>query len=109
MSVKESITPEQLAVYTELVKEKRALRKKGNKGMIVLYLVCVVFGGLLGGFGIYFLEEGTLNLNIQPPFPIKDGLEFIFFCGLGILLFHDGASLDYSRGRTFGIRVVDRI
>ncbi len=79
MSMKESITPEQLAVYTELVKEKRALRKKGSKGVLIFYLVCFVFGGLLGGFGVIFLEEGMFDLQIRPPFSVKDGLEFLYF------------------------------
>lgn len=79
MSVKESITPEQLAIYTELVKEKKALRKKGNKTALLFYLICVVIGGLIGGFGIRFLEEGALPFQIQPPFPVKDGWDSLYF------------------------------
>lgn len=79
MSVKESITPEQLAIYTELVKEKKALRKKSNKGTLILYLVFVVIGGVIGGFGAWFLDAGTSSSKIQPPFPVRDGWEILYF------------------------------
>ncbi len=78
MSVKDTITPEQLATYTELVKEKKKLRKKGSKAMLIFYLVCFVFGALVGGFGIGFLERGGMKLSIRPPFAVKEGLEIIY-------------------------------
>jgi len=78
MSVRDTITPEQLATYTELMKEKKKLRKKGGKAMLLLYLVSFVFGGLLGGFSVVSLEKGLLYLSIQPPFAVKDGLEFLY-------------------------------
>ena len=79
MSVKESITPEQLAIYTELVKEKKAIRKKSNKGAMVFYLICMVFGGLIGGFGAWFLDIGSSKGKIPSPFPVKDGWEILYF------------------------------
>lgn len=78
MSVKDTITPEQLATYTELVKEKKKLRKKGSKAMLIFYVVCFIFGGLLGGFGAVFLESGFIKLSIRPPFPIMEGLEILY-------------------------------
>ncbi len=88
MSVKESITPEQLAIYTELVKEKRDLRKKSSKGALVFYLICMVFGGLIGGFGAWFSETGASSAKVQPPFPVRDGLEILYVLAalLGFLL-----------------------
>ena len=67
MSVRESITPEQLATYTELAKEKKQLRKKSNKGLLLFYLVCVIIGGCIGGFGTWFLEEGPVDLSVPAP------------------------------------------
>lgn len=88
MSVKESITPEQLAIYTELVKEKKALRKKSNKGSWFFLLICFVFGGCLGGFAVYLMETGVDTFKIRPPFPIKDGLELLYvFAGFAWFYF----------------------
>lgn len=80
MSVRETITPEQLATYTQLAKERKQLRKKGSKGVLLFYVICMIFGGCIGGFGAYFLEEGLVELSIQPPIPVEHGL-------LGVNLF----------------------
>lgn len=86
MSVKESITPEQLAAYTELVKEKKQLRKKGSKGTWIFLFICMIFGGCMGGFGVYFMEKGLLTA-IEPPFPTADSFVWlgVFFL---LLLFY---------------------
>lgn len=78
MSVKDTITPEQLATYTELVKEKKKLRNKGGKAMLILYIICFIFGGCIGGFGVAFLESGLIKMSIRPPFAVKEGLEILY-------------------------------
>jgi len=87
MNVKESITPEQLAIYTELVKEKRTLRKKGSKGSLIFLLICFVFGGCLGGAAVFLMETGAEVIKIPAPFRVKDGLEVLYVFA-GILWFY---------------------
>ena len=87
MSVKESITPEQLAIYTELVREKRALRKKSNRGSWIFLLICFVFGGCLGAGAVFLMETGEEVIKIQAPFRVKDGLEVLYVFA-GILWFY---------------------
>ncbi len=87
MSVRESITPEQLAIYTELVKEKKELRKKGSKGSLIFLLICFVFGGCLGGAAVFLMETGAEVIKIPAPFRVKDGLELLYVFA-GILWFY---------------------
>ncbi|MBQ8799218.1 MAG: hypothetical protein IJZ55_06610 [Lachnospiraceae bacterium] len=81
MSVRERITEEQIAKYTELVTPKKKLRKKGGKMSIIFFLCCFAFGILLG-VGLGFLEEKGVSLSLPKPFSIKEGLEFVY----GVLL-----------------------
>lgn len=78
MSMREKISPEMLAAYTARVKEKEAPRKKSNRGMLLFLMVCAIFGGILGFFGVYMAEEGLPGLEIVPPFPLKKSLEFVY-------------------------------
>ncbi len=78
MSVKESITPEQLAGYQELVDPKKKLRKKGSRSMIIVFIVCVIIGAMIGT-GIPILEDlGLLEFDIVPPFKVGKSLVFIY-------------------------------
>ena len=78
MSVKESITPEMLARYQELVAPKKKLRKKGGRGMIVFFVVCMIIGACIGA-GVPILRDmGVLELNIVPPFKLKKSFTFIY-------------------------------
>lgn len=78
MSIKESITPELLARYQELVTPKKKLRKKGSRGMIVFFIICMIIGACIGA-GIPALEDlGVFEFKIVPPFQLKKGLVFIY-------------------------------
>lgn len=78
MNVKERISTEQIAKYVGLVEPKKKLRKKGGRALLMLGLVCVVIGGLIGGFGPILLDKGVIRLEIVPPFPVKAGFEFLY-------------------------------
>jgi len=78
MSVKESITPEMLARYQELVAPKKKLRKKGSRSMIIVFIICVIIGAFIGA-GIPMLEDlGVLEFDIVPPFRVDKSLSFIY-------------------------------
>ncbi|MBQ8315121.1 MAG: hypothetical protein IJX95_05205 [Lachnospiraceae bacterium] len=78
MSVKECITPEQLVRYRELAEQKKKLRKKGSRVMMVVFIVSVIIGAILG-FGIAMLEDfGKLRVAIEPPFKVGKSFAFIY-------------------------------
>lgn len=78
MSVKESITPELLARYQELVNPKKKFRKKGNRGMVIFFIICVIIGAVIGA-GIPFLRDaGVLQFKIVPPFRVGKNLSFLY-------------------------------
>ncbi len=78
MSVKESITPELLSRYQELVDPKKKLRKKGNRAMTIVFIVAVIIGAIIGA-GIPILEDmGVIQFDIVPPFRVTKGLGFIY-------------------------------
>lgn len=77
MSVRERITEECIATYTELVTQKKKLRAKQNKGMTIFFAVCIVFGLALGFFGAMFLDKG-IDFQIEPPFRVKEPFDFIY-------------------------------
>ncbi len=79
MSVRESISPEQIADYIARVKEMEKPRKKGNRGMLILLLVSALFGGVIGFCGTFILDKGFMGFEIVPPFPLKESLEFVYF------------------------------
>ncbi len=85
MSIRERITEEQIAKYTELVTPKQKLRKKGGKA-VVIFLLCCFALGLSLGVGLGFLEDKGVSISIPMPFPVKEGLEFLylvlFFVGM---------------------------
>ena len=78
MSVKESITPEMLARYQELVAPKKKLRKKGGRGMIVFFVVCMIIGACIGAGVPILRDKGVLELNIVPPFKLKKSFTFLY-------------------------------
>lgn len=89
MSVRERITEEQIAKYTELVTPKQKLRKKSGKLGIVIFLCSFVIGILLG-VGLVFLEKKGITFSIPKPFPVKESSEFIygilFFVGIFVMM-----------------------
>lgn len=78
MSVKETITPEQIARYRELAEPKKKLRKKGSRGTIIFFVVCVIIGAIIGA-GIPILGDlGMLQFDIVPPFEVGKGFVFVY-------------------------------
>ncbi|MDD5900167.1 MAG: hypothetical protein PUC73_04625 [Lachnospiraceae bacterium] len=105
MSVKEKISAECIAVYEEFVKQKRKQRKKGSTGMLIFFVVCMLFGGLVGFFGAMYLDKASIELKKIMPFPEKDGLEilyllavFLFFLVTMVLhtIIHEGGHLIFG-------------
>ncbi|MGN1085181.1 MAG: hypothetical protein ACI4QX_09255 [Lachnospiraceae bacterium] len=86
MSVKEKISTESIAVYEEYVKQKRKQRKKGSKGMLIFFVVCMLFGAFIGFFGAMYMDKASLGLKKLAPFPVKDGLEILYV--LAVFLFY---------------------
>ncbi len=77
MSVKESITPELLARYQELVEPKKKLRKKASRAVVLMFVIGVVLG-LAAATVLILMDEGIIQFEIQPPFPMKKKLAFIY-------------------------------
>ena len=105
MSVREKISTESIAVYEESVKQKRKQRKKGSKGMLIFFVVCMLFGGVIGFFGAMYMDKASLDLKRFAPFPVKDGLEvlyvlvvFLFFLVTMVLhtIIHEGGHLIFG-------------
>ena len=78
MNVKESITPEQLAAYTELVKDMKKLRKESTRKEILEFVFGSVIFALLIGAGVYLAVDGVERFALQPPFPVKEGWGFLY-------------------------------
>lgn len=76
MSVKEQISEQSIANYKEYLEPLHKLRKKGNKGMIIFYVICAIIGGLVGFFCGMFGDK--LDLSVLEPFPVPNGLEFLY-------------------------------
>ena len=77
MSIKEKISEQSIADYKEYLEPLQKLRKKGNKGMNIFYVICAIIGGLVGFFG--GLLGDKLSLNGLEPFPVPDGFGFLYF------------------------------
>ncbi len=77
MSVKESITPELLARYQELVEPKKKLRKKASRAVVLMFVIGVVLG-LAAATVLILMDEGIIQFEIQPPFPVEKKLTFIY-------------------------------
>jgi len=78
MSVRERITPEQIAAYQELLDAKKKLRKKGNRSTVILLAVSVLVGVMIG-VGIPVLGDlGVLRFDIEPPFRVSKTFAFIY-------------------------------
>ena len=78
MSMRESITPELLSRYRELVEPKKKLRKKGSRGMVIFFIICMIIGVFIGA-GIPILGDmGVFEVDIIPPFKVKKSLAFIY-------------------------------
>ena len=76
MSVKEQISEQSIADYKEYLEPLQKLRKKGNKGMIIFYVICAIIGGLVGFFGGMLGDK--LDLSVLEPFPVPNGLEVLY-------------------------------
>ena len=77
MSVKESITPELLARYQELVEPKKKIRKKASRAVVLMFVIGVVLG-LAAATVLILMDEGIIQFEIQPPFPVEKKLTFIY-------------------------------
>lgn len=78
MSVKETITPEMLARYRDLVEPKKKLRKKGNRVVVIMFIIGVILGLAVGAL-LVLMDEGVIQFEIQPPFRVKGPFVFIYF------------------------------
>lgn len=77
MSVKETITPEVITRYRELVEPKKKLRKKGNRALMVMFVIGVVLGLAVGAL-LVLMDEGIIQFKIQPPFRLKEPFVFLY-------------------------------
>lgn len=78
MNVKESITPELLARYQELVEPKKKLRKKGNRAVVLMFVIGVILGLAVAAL-LILMDEGIIPFKIQPPFRVKESFVYIYF------------------------------
>lgn len=78
MGVKERITSELLARYQELVESKKKLRKKGNRAVVLMFVVGVILGLVVGVF-LILMDEGIIQFELQPPFRVKESFVFVYF------------------------------
>ncbi len=103
MNVKEQISEQSKQEYKEYLEPLQKLRKKGNKGTTIFMVICCVIGGLAGFFGAMLGDK--LSLSGLEPFPVPDGLEFLYFVALFVFylvttvlhtIIHEGGHLVFG-------------
>lgn len=103
MSVKEQISEQSIAEYKEYLEPLQKLRKKSNKGMSIFYVICAIIGGLVGFFGGMLGDK--LSLSELEPFPVPDGLEFLYFVAAAVfylvatilhIIIHEGGHMVFG-------------